>query len=62
MQPEVTVGAAAEAGAARRLVVEVRDLAKTYPAKSGPVRALAQVSFDVHAGEVVTVLGPSVCR
>jgi NitT/TauT family transport system ATP-binding protein len=43
------------------LVVEVRDLAKTYPARSGPVRALEQVSFDVREGEFVTVVGPSGC-
>ena len=61
MQHEVVMGAVTPGGAARRLVVEVSDLAKTYPAKSGPVRALEQVSFDVRDREFVTVVGPSGC-
>ncbi len=61
MQQEVVVGATTDSGVLRQPVVEVRDLAKTYPAKSGPVRALEQVSFDVHDGEFVTVVGPSGC-
>ena len=46
---------------ARPPIVALRDLAKTYPSKSGPVRALEQVSFEVGEREFVTVVGPSGC-
>jgi len=61
-QPKTTTGAeTAASDGTTRLVVEVVDLAKTYPARSGPVRALEQVSFDVREREFVTVVGPSGC-
>jgi NitT/TauT family transport system ATP-binding protein len=61
-QPITTTGAETTArDGTARLVVEVSDLAKTYPGRSGPVRALEQVSFDVREREFVTVVGPSGC-
>ena len=62
MQQPITTGAETTASdSTARLVVEVGDLAKTYTARSGPVRALEQVSFDVREREFVTVVGPSGC-
>ena len=40
-------------------VLEVHDLTKTYQLGSVPVHALRGVSFEVNAGEFVSVLGPS---
>ena len=41
--------------------LEVRQLAKTYAGKSGPMEALTPTSFDVDTGGFVTLLGPSGC-
>jgi putative ABC transport system ATP-binding protein len=40
-------------------VLEVQDLQKTYQLGSVPVHALRGVTFQVNAGEFVSVLGPS---
>ena len=40
-------------------VIMVRDLAKEYRMGTNVVPALRGVSFDVHAGEFVAVMGPS---
>jgi len=40
-------------------VLEVQDLKRTYQLGSIPVHALRGVSFQVNAGEFVSVLGPS---
>jgi NitT/TauT family transport system ATP-binding protein len=39
----------------------VRDLGLVYASSRGPVRALDGLTFDVDAGEFVSVLGPSGC-
>jgi NitT/TauT family transport system ATP-binding protein len=41
--------------------LEVRELAKTYASRQGPVPALLPTSFAVEDGEFVTLLGPSGC-
>jgi NitT/TauT family transport system ATP-binding protein len=41
--------------------LELRQLAKTYAAKSGRVTALLPTSFSVEDGSFVTLLGPSGC-
>jgi NitT/TauT family transport system ATP-binding protein len=41
--------------------LELRQLAKTYAAKSGAVVALSPTSFSVAGGAFVTLLGPSGC-
>jgi len=40
-------------------VLEVHDLKKTYQLGSVPVHALRGVSFQVHSGDFVSILGPS---
>ena len=40
---------------------EIRGATKTYEAKTGPVHALQDVSFEVTAGELVCIVGPSGC-
>jgi lipoprotein-releasing system ATP-binding protein len=40
-------------------LLEIRDLAKSYPTAAGPLQVLRGVSFDVEAGEVVAVVGES---
>ncbi|MDF2235013.1 ABC transporter ATP-binding protein [Albimonas sp. CAU 1670] len=42
-------------------LLSVRDLAKTYAGKSGPVHAVKGVSFDVKAGQSVGLVGESGC-
>ena len=42
-------------------IVEARELTKTYPGESVPVRAVDGVDLDLEAGEFVSVMGPSGC-
>ena len=42
-------------------LVEVSDVTKAYPACDGDVLALDRVSFDVRAGEFLSIVGPSGC-
>ena len=42
-------------------LVEVSDVTKVYAASDGEVLALDRVSFDVRAGEFLSVVGPSGC-
>jgi lipoprotein-releasing system ATP-binding protein len=39
--------------------LEVRDLCKDYPTRSGPLSVLRNLSFDLEAGESLAVMGPS---
>jgi len=41
------------------MIVEARDLERTYETEAQPVRALAGLSLDVRRGEFVAVMGPS---
>jgi peptide/nickel transport system ATP-binding protein len=43
------------------VVLSVRDLSVSYLAKRGRVRAVSQVSFDLHAGETLAFIGESGC-
>jgi putative ABC transport system ATP-binding protein len=40
-------------------VIEVQNLARTYDLGEVQVKALRGVSFDIHSGELLTVMGPS---
>ncbi|MDC0737487.1 ABC transporter ATP-binding protein [Cognatishimia sp. SS12] len=40
-------------------LLEVRDLVKTYPGKSGPVQAVKGISFDINAGQSLGLVGES---
>ncbi len=42
-------------------LVEVSDATKVYAASDGDVLALDRVSFDVRAGEFLSIVGPSGC-
>ncbi len=42
-----------------RPLLEVRDLVKTYPGKSGPVQAVKGISFDINAGQSLGLVGES---
>lgn len=42
-----------------RPVISVHDLTKTYDTGSTQVHALRSVSVDIHAGEMVAIMGPS---
>ncbi|MCA9155824.1 MAG: ABC transporter ATP-binding protein [Planctomycetales bacterium] len=41
------------------MMIELRDVTKTYPSEQGEVRALDGLSLSVDAGEFVAVRGPS---
>jgi putative ABC transport system ATP-binding protein len=56
LSPEATISGAALAGPVP--VLELVDVTKTYPAEP-PVNALAGVTFTVHRGELVAIVGPS---
>ena len=42
-------------------LLQVRSLAKSYPSREGTTQAIADISFEVAAGEFVCVVGPSGC-
>jgi NitT/TauT family transport system ATP-binding protein len=44
-----------------RPLIEIDQVSKVYRARTGPVTALEEVSFDVNEGEFIAVLGPSGC-
>lgn len=45
----------------RKVVLSVRNLTMTYQAERGRVRAVNNVSFDLHEGETLAVIGESGC-
>ncbi|MGN6585366.1 MAG: ABC transporter ATP-binding protein [Rhizobiaceae bacterium] len=51
----------AAAPEARRRLIEIRGLSKTYRTKDGDVPSLKPIDLDVHEGEFVAVVGPSGC-
>jgi peptide/nickel transport system ATP-binding protein len=46
---------------ANQVVLQVRDLSVSYLARRGRVRAVSHVSFDLHAGETLALIGESGC-
>ena len=44
-----------------RALVQVRDLVKIYPGKSGPVHAVKGISFTIREGQSVGLVGESGC-
>lgn len=44
-----------------QVVLSVRDLSVNYKAERGLVRAVSKVSFDLHAGETLALIGESGC-
>ncbi|MEM8572312.1 MAG: ABC transporter ATP-binding protein [Pseudomonadota bacterium] len=44
-----------------RPILEVRNLTKTYPGKSGPVHAVKGIDFTIQAGQSVGLVGESGC-
>jgi putative ABC transport system ATP-binding protein len=40
-------------------IIQVADLVKSYPVGGGNLTILKGISFDVHEGEFVTIVGPS---
>ncbi|MBS7697051.1 ABC transporter ATP-binding protein [Chelatococcus sp. YT9] len=46
---------------AKRRLIEVRGLQKTYRTRDGDVPSLKPIDLDIHDGEFVAVVGPSGC-
>src|SRR5687767_9572631 len=47
---------------ASETVISIRDLVMTFPDSEGnPIRVLDGISFDVHAGETLVIMGGSGC-
>ena len=42
-----------------KVVIEVKDLVKTYYGQAGETRVLKGINFTVHEGEFVSIMGPS---
>jgi NitT/TauT family transport system ATP-binding protein len=45
----------------RPVILDVRELSKTFHGPSGPVLALDRIGFQVHRRELLCVIGPSGC-
>jgi peptide/nickel transport system ATP-binding protein len=45
----------------KQVVLSVRDLSVNYLARRGKVQAVSKVSFDLHAGETLALIGESGC-
>jgi lipoprotein-releasing system ATP-binding protein len=41
------------------MTLQVRQLSKDYPTRSGPLHVLRQTNFDLNRGEALAVMGPS---
>lgn len=44
-----------------KLILEVKDVSLDYESKTGKIRALDSISFNINEGDFVCVLGPSGC-
>lgn len=56
---ERAIGAAGQNGSSERLILEVKDLVVEYGTKPRPVQAVRGVTFDLHAGEAIALIGES---
>ena len=45
----------------KELVLEAKNICKTYQAKNGEIDALKNISFSVNEGEYISIIGPSGC-
>ena len=55
----VSTGTNGHTDSADRLILSVRDLVVEYGTKPRPVQAVRGVSFDLHAGEAIALIGES---
>ena len=42
-------------------VLKIEKMSKTYQAKNGEIEAVHDITFNVHEGELVSIIGPSGC-
>ena len=43
----------------RQVILEVKDVGKTFASEQGKTEALRHISFEVHQREFICVVGPS---
>lgn len=45
----------------KEIILNVKNISKTYQAKNGEISALKNISFKVEEGEFISIIGPSGC-
>ena len=43
------------------IILEAKNISKTYQAKNGEIQALKDINFKVKQGEYISIIGPSGC-
>ena len=63
MKSALTLAAAGAAApdAARRALISIDGVAKTYRSANGPIESLKPLTFDIGDGEFMAIVGPSGC-
>jgi NitT/TauT family transport system ATP-binding protein len=59
--PTLAAAGAAAPAAARRALISIDGVAKTYHSANGPIESLKPLSFDIGDGEFMAIVGPSGC-
>ena len=58
---ELVSGTAAAPAGARRALINIDGVTKTYRSANGPIESLRPLTFDIGDGEFMAIVGPSGC-